>query len=179
MEAKHTPMAQVGENAVHFLRRQEDGSRWLVGTKLYAETNLIAAAPELLAALRDALHLIELIVPLDGDVTRNIRKAIAKATQQPPLPSSAGANYTHERAMDFKKGDGVTWTSQSNGYVKTKSGVVEAVIHAGVRPSSRELDCPGHARNHTSYLVRVPGKTSYSQGKLYWPRTAGLKPTTK
>lgn len=44
--AKHTPMAQVAEDFVFFLRKQEDESRWPVGTKLYAETPLIVAAPE-------------------------------------------------------------------------------------------------------------------------------------
>ena len=46
-----------------------------------ADARLIAAAPELLAALRGALQLIELVVPFDGDETRNIRAAISKATQ--------------------------------------------------------------------------------------------------
>ena len=40
---------------------------------------LLAAAPELLEALIDALALIELVMPIEGDVTRNARKAIAKA----------------------------------------------------------------------------------------------------
>ena len=47
----------------------------------HRNARLIAAAPELLAALRGALQLIELVVPFDGDETRNIRAAISKATQ--------------------------------------------------------------------------------------------------
>ncbi len=46
-----------------------------------ADARLIAAAPDMLAALRGALQLIELVVPFEGDETRNIRAAIAKATQ--------------------------------------------------------------------------------------------------
>ena len=45
----------------------------------YANAHLIAAAPELLEALDAALKLIELVMPIDGDVTRKARAAIAKA----------------------------------------------------------------------------------------------------
>lgn len=41
---------------------------------------LIAAAPDLLDALEAARRLIELILPLEGDVSRQINRAIAKAT---------------------------------------------------------------------------------------------------
>lgn len=44
-----------------------------------ADARLIAAAPELLEALEAALKLIELVMPIDGDVTRKARAAIAKA----------------------------------------------------------------------------------------------------
>ena len=38
----HTPgpMAQVAEDFVFFLRKQADGSRWPVGTKLYADSDV-------------------------------------------------------------------------------------------------------------------------------------------
>lgn len=40
-DQKHRgPMAQVAENFVFFLRKQEDGSRWPVGTKLYADSDV-------------------------------------------------------------------------------------------------------------------------------------------
>lgn len=42
--------------------------------------SLIAAAPDLLDALEAARRLIELILPLEGDVSRQINRAIAKAT---------------------------------------------------------------------------------------------------
>ena len=70
----------------------------------------------------------------------------------------------------FKLGDGVQWTSSSNGSTTAKVGVVEAVIPAGKLPTDdqrREADAYGLPRGHESYMVRVPGKTS--KGKLYWP----------
>jgi hypothetical protein len=39
-----------------------------------------AQRDELLEALRDALHLIETISPIEGDTSRRARAAIAKAT---------------------------------------------------------------------------------------------------
>ena len=45
-----------------------------------ANARLLAAAPELLESLESALKLIELVMPIDGDVTRKARAAIAKAT---------------------------------------------------------------------------------------------------
>ena len=41
---------------------------------------LHAASQELLGALEAALKLIELVMPIEGDVTRKARAAIAKAT---------------------------------------------------------------------------------------------------
>ena len=41
---------------------------------------LHAASQELLGALEAALKLIELVMPIEGDVTRKVRAAIAKAT---------------------------------------------------------------------------------------------------
>ena len=41
---------------------------------------LIAAAPDLLYALEEALHLIETLTPLEGSTVRIVRAAIAKAT---------------------------------------------------------------------------------------------------
>ena len=54
MKTNHTPMAEVGENLVFLLRKQESGERWPVGTKLYAETPLILSAEEMLADLHEA-----------------------------------------------------------------------------------------------------------------------------
>ena len=47
---------------------------------MLANARLIAAAPELLEALEAALKLIELVMPIDGVVTRKARAAITKAT---------------------------------------------------------------------------------------------------
>ena len=45
-----------------------------------ANSRLIAAAPDLLYALEEALHLIETLTPLEGSTVRIVRAAIAKAT---------------------------------------------------------------------------------------------------
>lgn len=46
--------------------------------------HMFAAAPDMLEALIDALALIELITPIEGDVVRKARKAIAKAEGTEP-----------------------------------------------------------------------------------------------
>ncbi len=95
MEAKHTAgpwkiEVELGSRHGEFLIAKDAGDRGrgiaVAETRTgsgseRANARLIAAAPELLAALQDALQLIELVVLFDGDVTRNIRRAIAKATQ--------------------------------------------------------------------------------------------------
>lgn len=95
MKAKHTPGpwkidVELGSRHGEFLIAKDAGDRGrgiaIAETRAgsgseRANARLIAAAPELLAALQDALQLIELVVLFEGDVTRNIRKAIAKATQ--------------------------------------------------------------------------------------------------
>ena len=45
-----------------------------------ADARVIAAAPDLLEALEDALDLIESISPVEGDTVRKARAAIAAAT---------------------------------------------------------------------------------------------------
>ena len=44
-----------------------------------ANAHLIAAAPDMLEALKAALSLIEIVIPFDGEVNRMVRNAIAKA----------------------------------------------------------------------------------------------------
>ena len=48
-----------------------------------ANAHLIAAAPDMLEALKAALSLIEIAIPFDGEVNRMVRNAIAKAEGQP------------------------------------------------------------------------------------------------
>lgn len=79
---------------------------------------------------------------------------------------------------EFRVGMEVEWISSSNGTTKTKRGRVEAVILKGERPTAgqrKEADAYGIGRDHESYLVRVPGKTKSSRGKLYWPRVSALR----
>ena len=45
---------------------------------------LIAAAPDLLAALKNMVGLVELVLPFDGPQQRKARAAIAKATGDQP-----------------------------------------------------------------------------------------------
>jgi len=62
-------------------------------------------------------------------------------------------------------GDRVTWTSQSAGTVKTKTGEVVRVLQPGERPGWKNQ---GASRDHVSYVVRV-GR------RLYWPRVSQLQ----
>jgi hypothetical protein len=82
------------------------------------------------------------------------------------------------KIVQFKVGDEVEWTSSSSGSTKTKIGKVEIVVESGKYPTPgqmKEADAYGLSRNHESYMVRVPGKTSAAKGKLYWPRASALK----
>ena len=77
----------------------------------------------------------------------------------------------------FNVGDTVVWSSSANASLKAKRGTVEAVIPPNGRPTpaqQKEADAYGQPRDHESYLVRVPGKTATSKGKLYWPRVSAL-----
>ncbi|WP_321820880.1 MULTISPECIES: hypothetical protein [unclassified Burkholderia] len=81
----------------------------------------------------------------------------------------------------FNVGDIVTWSSQANGSTKTKTGVVEAIVlpktypDRACFPQLHRGSGTGLYRAHVSYVVRVPGKTSKSVGKLYWPRAVALR----
>jgi hypothetical protein len=75
----------------------------------------------------------------------------------------------------MKIGDRVTWTSQSGGYQKTKTGMIVAVVPAEINPEYHiprgcRLRYPVFERDHESYLVKVT-----NQSYLYWPRVSGLK----
>jgi hypothetical protein len=48
--------------------------------ELAANARLIAAAPDLLEALKDMVDLVELLCPFDGPQQRKARAAIARAT---------------------------------------------------------------------------------------------------
>lgn len=95
--------------------------------------------------------------------------------------------------MDFQVGQVVEWQSQANGTTVTKRGEVLAVIAPNTYMCGSDLiqilgfDYKrrfnvsslgwGDKRNHTSYLIAVPGKTSKAKPKLYWPRVSALKAT--
>lgn len=76
----------------------------------------------------------------------------------------------------FKVGDRVAWSSQAQGHIKTKIGVIETAVPPGksVYDFTEELKWSGRPRPEESYLVRVPGKTSKAKGKLYWPHVKSL-----
>lgn len=80
----------------------------------------------------------------------------------------------------FIEGDCVAWTSQAAGVTKSKTGIIEQVVAPKTYPDrGRFLQLykgpgVGLSRNHESYVVRVPGKTEKSAGKVYWPRANAL-----
>lgn len=82
--------------------------------------------------------------------------------------------------MVFKEGQKVSWTSQSAGFVKTKTGTVEQVVPVGAYPDRERFEAlyrtsgVGIRRDHVSYVVGVPGKTAKSAVKYYWPRVKHL-----
>lgn len=86
----------------------------------------------------------------------------------------------------FKKGDIVTWTSQSQGHTLTKTGEIIMVVSPGssVRNaaqvfSNHKLRFFPHMalpRKEESYFVSVSdGKTDKAMRSLYWPRVSSLK----
>lgn len=54
------------------------------GPQQEANARLIAAAPDLLDALKDMVNLVELMCPFDGPQQRQARSAIARATGEQP-----------------------------------------------------------------------------------------------
>lgn len=83
--------------------------------------------------------------------------------------------------MDIQLNSVVTWSSQSGGYIKTKTGTVEQVVAPKTKPDRERFEQlyrnagVGSPRDHVSYVVRVPGKTAKSAGQVYWPRTSALR----
>lgn len=82
----------------------------------------------------------------------------------------------------FQLGQEVTWSSQAQGVVKTKVGVVVEVIPAGEHPDRERFEPlyrgsgVGSSRNHESYVVEAFDPTGKSSvRKVYWPRTAALR----
>ena len=74
----------------------------------------------------------------------------------------------------FKIGDKVQWTSQAQGYSKTKNGEVVQILAPWERPARdvfpdlyKHLGC-GFGRKETSYVVRV-------KNKHYWPIASKLE----
>lgn len=76
----------------------------------------------------------------------------------------------------FRVGDRVIWTSQSQGFTTTKTGIIVAVVPGGVDPikvvpaGMKIMPLHGVARNYESYLVQVGGSKT-----LYWPLVKNLK----
>jgi hypothetical protein len=87
----------------------------------------------------------------------------------------------------FRVGDFVTWTSQSQGSTKTKTGkvVANALVANGIRPGDyADLHFPEHRLMFDGWdwetngvLVEVyDGKTTRAKPKLYMPKVKNLKP---
>jgi hypothetical protein len=87
--------------------------------------------------------------------------------------------------MKFKKGDWVTWNSQSHAYTTTKTGQVIAVIDKDTRPSDIAWALPNKIKFHPgagTFFTRTKEKTRNHEsylivydGKLYWPHVKNLK----
>ena len=88
--------------------------------------------------------------------------------------------------MNFENGEKVTWFSQAGGNTRQKTGYIYAEVPARtdagdliraaeVAGTHRSTYGGGIPRNHTSYLVVVPAKTSKGKPILYWPVTSKLK----
>jgi len=77
--------------------------------------------------------------------------------------------------MSHKLQDTVHWTSQSQGFKKTKSGVVVEIVPPKTYPNKNRFPqlykggSIGSRRNHESYVVMVGNQP-------YWPRVTHLKP---
>jgi len=75
--------------------------------------------------------------------------------------SPASVVTTEGKAMEFKKGDVVTWSSQAAGSWKTKTGVITEVWEY---------------KKQTRYTVKVdPKEGSTAKPKFYYPRTSALQ----
>lgn len=73
----------------------------------------------------------------------------------------------------------VEWTSQANGYSRTKIGIIIKVVRAGYPGKLVDEDYKTKSRgdrNHESYVVCVPNPEG---AEFFWPRVSGLKPATR
>lgn len=84
----------------------------------------------------------------------------------------------------MKIGDLVTWTSQSCGISKTKTGTIGHIVPPCVNPDLRGIakklnvrvhDLSSSSRPIETYLVIVPSENPCAKARLYWPRTSWLK----
>ena len=83
---------------------------------------------------------------------------------------------------DSLVGKTVTWTSQSAGTSKTKTGKVVGLLRPGLSVASYLRKNPGLARYRTYDSMPNPGITRDHSSvlvavgnDLYWPRVAGLE----
>jgi hypothetical protein len=73
----------------------------------------------------------------------------------------------------FAVSDLVAWSSQAAGSWKEKRGEVVKVVPAGAKvPEGYGVY---GARDHESYVVRVPSKSGRGRGTYYWPVVSKLK----
>jgi hypothetical protein len=76
--------------------------------------------------------------------------------------------------MPFKLNDTVTWTSQAQGFSKTKEGIVAEVVAPNEMPTREKFlhlyknAGVGFPRNHESYVIMV-------KNTPYWPHANKLK----
>lgn len=107
---------------------------------------------------------------------------IAVNNQLPCVAEQKGWNIvgvnvtTHgQYGMRFQIGQAVTWSSQANGNIKIKAGVVAQVVGPDERPDRERFPslysssgC-GLSRKAISYVI-------VADERAYWPRVTGLQP---
>lgn len=79
----------------------------------------------------------------------------------------------------YEMGQMVEWTSQANGNVRTKIGIVVRVLrpHYSAENVSEDYGTKSRGqRNHESYVVCVPNP---DKAEFFWPRVSQLKPATR
>ncbi len=84
-----------------------------------------------------------------------------------------------EPFSEFVEGERVTWSSQAQGYRRTKVGVVAQILPSGALPDRERFpslyrEGIGMPRDHVSYVVKCAAGDNAGKGRAYWPRASQL-----
>lgn len=92
-------------------------------------------------------------------------------------------NTSIDTGTEFASGARACWSSQSQGYRRTKHGAVVEVLRPGQRPDREKYPSlytgagVGGAREHVSYVVQV--QEGKAKPKFYWPLVKHLRLDTQ